>query len=68
MKEIDFTCITNKQMNNIIKGYNRLKKKVKVEKQTNYFISSNDNIISQSNKNNINNIDYSNVHNWLMKE
>ncbi len=29
--EIDFTCLSNKQMNMIIKGYNRLKKKVKVK-------------------------------------
>ena len=29
MEEIDFTCLSNKQMNMIIKGYNRLKKKEK---------------------------------------
>ena len=67
--EIDFTCLTNKQMNMIIKGYSRLKKKVKVKKQHNDFISSSDEIIiPQYHENNINNIDYSNTQHWLMKE
>ena len=67
--EIDFTCLTNKQMNMMIKGYNRLKKKVKVQKQHYHVISSSDEkIIPQYHENNINNIDYSNIHHWLMKE
>lgn len=62
--EIDFTCLTNKQMNMMIKGYNRLKKK-----QHYHVISSSDEkIIPQYHENNINNIDYSNIHHWLMKE
>ena len=69
MEEMDFTCLSNKQMNMIIKGYNRLKKKVKVKNQHNHVISSSDEkIIPQYHENNINNIDYSNIHHWLMKE
>ncbi len=65
--EKDFTYLSNKQMNMIIKGYNRLKK-VKIEKHRNSCIPPSDATIQQYHEINVINNDYSNTQHWLMKE